>query len=363
MHHRGTDRRPITRAGRGWLIALALAALMIVAAGCGGSDDGGGGGSASTGASGEQAGGTKQVTFLLPFRESIAFIGLVVAQDRFYKQLGLDVKTPATDGDSFVSQQLVAGREKFGLTGAPEVMIANTKNQDLVSIANVNRNIFTMVAPEGSGVTSVQDLRGKSLGVTDLGGGEMPLVKGVLADAGLKENEDVKLTVVGEGGPAVASALKRGRIQAFAGAINDVAAIQASGAVASLTPILPEKFSDLPSNVIVAKKSTLDNPEDRDTAIKLAKGWRMGTEFAVENPQQALDIACKRIPEDCQNMKVAQAYLDVAVAAEKPPGQWGEHDQDKNTTVKDSIAAAQIEGDVDLAAAFSTDYIDEINAE
>jgi NitT/TauT family transport system substrate-binding protein len=363
MHHRGTDRGPRARVSRGWLLGLALTALVALIAGCGGDDDGGGGGGASTGTGAEQTAQTKEVTFLLPFRESIAFIGLVVAQDRFYKELGLDVKTPATDGDSFVSQQLVAGREKFGLTGAPEVMIANTKDQDLVSVANVNRNIFTMVAPDGSGVTSVEGLRGKSLGVTDLGGGEMPLVKGVLADAGLKENEDVKLTVVGEGGPAVASALKRGRIDAFAGAINDVAAIQASGAVAKLTPILPEKFNDLPSNVIVAKASTLQNQEDRDTAIKLAKGWRMGTEFAVNDPKAALDIACKRIPEDCQNMKVAQAYLDVAIAAEKPPQQWGFHDIEKNRTIKDSIAAAQIKGDVDLEKAFPNEYIDEVNAE
>ncbi|MEA2179974.1 MAG: NitT/TauT family transport system substrate-binding protein, partial [Solirubrobacteraceae bacterium] len=346
--HRGTDPGRRRRFSRAWLFALALIALVALAAGCGGDDDGGGGGGAATSTGGEQAAETQEVTFLLPFRESIAFIGLVVAQDRFYKELGLDVKTPATDGDSFVSQQLVAGREKFGLTGAPEVMIANTKDQDLVSVANVNRNIFTMVAPEGAGVATVEDLRGKSLGVTDLGGGEMPLVKGVLSDAGLKENDDLKVVVVGEGGPAVASALKNGRIDAFAGAINDVAAIQASGAVARLVPILPEKFADLPSNVIVAKASTLQNPEDRDTAIKLAKGWRMGTEFAMNDPKAALDIACKRIPEDCQNMKVAQAYLDVAIAAEKPPQQWGLHDAEKNQTVKDSIAAAQIEGDVDL---------------
>ncbi|MEY2534153.1 MAG: NitT/TauT family transport system substrate-binding protein [bacterium] len=362
MHHRGTHRGSRRRLSRVWLLALALSALVALAAGCGGDDDGGGG-AAATSTGGEQAAETKEVTMLLPFRESIAFIGLVVAQDRFYKQLGLDVKTPATDGDSFVSQQLVAGREKFGLTGAPEVMIANTKDQDLVSVANVNRNIFTMVAPDGAGVASVQDLRGKSLGVTDLGGGEIPLVKGVLKDAGLKENDDLKLVVVGEGGPAVASALKNGRIDAFAGAINDVAAIQASGAVAKLTPILPEKFNDLPSNVIVAKASTLQNAEDRDTAIKLAKGWRMGTEFAVQDPKAALEIACKRVPEDCQNMKVAQAYLDVAIAAEKPSQQWGLHDVEKNRTVKDSIAAAQIKGDVDLEKAFTNEYIDEVNAE
>jgi NitT/TauT family transport system substrate-binding protein len=346
---------------RACLPALAVTALAGFVAGCGG-DDGESAGTGATSTAAEQAPKVKEVTFLLPFRESIAFIGLVVAQDRFYEQLGLKVETPATDGDSFVSQQLVAGREKFGLTGAPEVMIANTKDQDLVSIANVNRNIFTMVSPDSSGVTSVEGLRGKSLGVTDLGGGEMPLVKGVLSDAGLKENDDVKVRVVGEGGPAVASSLKNGRIDAFAGAINDVAAIQASGAVAELTPILPDKFADLPSNVIVAKASTLQNPDDRDTAIKLAKGWRMGTEFAINDPQAALDIACKRIPEDCQNMKVAQAYLDVAIAAERPPQQWGFHDMAKHTTVKDSIAAAQIEGDVDLEKAFSNEYVDEINA-
>lgn len=343
----------------GLLSALAVLMVATVAAGCGG-DEEESGGSAASGGGGQQ---TQKVTMILPYKESIAFIGLVVAQDRFYKDLGLEVDLPSTDGDSFVAQQIVAGKEKFGVTGAPEVMIANAKGRNMVGFADINRNIFTIVAPADSDVKSMDDMRGKKLGVTDLGGGEIPLVKGVLAHAGLKENEDVELVVIGEGGPSVASALKEGKIDAFAGAINDIAAIQAAGAVDELQPILPDTFNDLPSNEMVAMAETLESEENREIAIKLAKGWRMGTQFAIENPEQALEIACKRVPEDCQNMDVAKAYIDVAIDAERPQQQWGFHDFAKYQTVKDSIAAAQIEGDVDLRKAFTNEYVDEINAD
>ena len=89
----------------------------------------------------------------------------------------------------------------------------------------------------------------------------------------------------------------------------------------------------------------------------------MGTDFARGNPDEALEIACKRVPEDCANMDVAQAYLDVAIAAEEPPQQWGFHDFAKYEVVRDSIAAAQIEGNVDLDQAFTNDYVEEFNAE
>jgi NitT/TauT family transport system substrate-binding protein len=206
-------------------------------------------------------------------------------------------------------------------------------------------------------------MQGKKLGVTNLGGGEIPLVKGVLHDAGFKENEDVELVVIGEGGPSVASALNSGQIDAFAGAINDIAAIQAAGATGELVPILPDKFADLPSNEFAVPRAVLDNAQDRKIAINLMKGWRMGTEFAQQNPEEALQIACKRVPEDCENMDVAKAYLDVAIAAEEPPQEWGFHDFAKYEVVRDSIAAAQIEGDVNLEEAFTNDYVEEFNAE
>jgi len=362
MVHEREERKTKVRTRKkvSWLpVALALLAAVVVAVGCGDDDDEGG----EAAGGGEQAAEVQDVKMLMPFKESIAFIGLVVAQDRFYKDLGLNVELPATDGDSFVAQQLVAGKEKFGITGAPELMIANQKGEDLVGIADINRDIFTIVAPSDSEVKSFDQMQGKKLGVTNLGGGEIPLVKGVLKNAGFKENEDVELAVIGEGGPAVASALNGGKIDAFAGAINDIAAIQAAGATGELVPILPEKFEDLPSNEFAVSQEVLDNEQDREIAINLMKGWRMGTEFAQQNPDQALEIACKRVPEDCENMDVAKAYLDVAIAAEEPPQDWGFHDFAKYEVVRDSIAAAQIEGEVDLEQAFTNDYVEEFNAE
>ena len=90
-------------------------------------------------------------------------------------------------------------------------------------------NVFTVVATTESGTKSIEDLRGKAIGVTDLGGGEIPLVNAVLADAGLEPGKDVELKVVGPGGATAFRALKDGEVAAFGGAINDLVPLESQG--------------------------------------------------------------------------------------------------------------------------------------
>jgi NitT/TauT family transport system substrate-binding protein len=155
------------------IAALTLAAVGgALMAGCGGGD---GEDTASTDSSTGKA--SKDVTMLIPYRESIAAIGLSVAMDRYYPEMGLNVNLEGTDGTAQVAQQVIAGNAKFGVTGTVETMIAQAKGQDLVSVAALGHDLFSIVAPEGSDVKAFADLDGKTIGITDLGGGEVPLVK------------------------------------------------------------------------------------------------------------------------------------------------------------------------------------------
>ena len=97
---------------------------------------------------------------------------------------GLDVKTVPSNGSDYVVQQLIAGNVKFGQTGADNILIANANGRPVRGLAQVGgRGIFTIVAPADSDVKTMEDLKGKKLGVTDLGGGEIPLVKASIAAA------------------------------------------------------------------------------------------------------------------------------------------------------------------------------------
>ena len=339
------------------LAVSATVALAAVAVACGDDEDEGG-------SAAEGGGELQQVQYMLPYQDSISFLGLLVAKDSCFAEEGLEVETLPSEGSDYVVQQLIAGNVKFGQTGADNILIANATGRPVRGIAQVGgRGIFSIVVPDESDVQSVADLRGKKLGVTDLGGGEIPLVKASIADAGLEEGEDVELAVVGEGGPAALNALQSGEIAGFAGANNDVAGMIAAG----LEPrnIVAEKFLTVPTTEVAVMEETLQNEEDREIAIKIARCYRKGAEFAVASPDEAVAIACEQVPEECEDEAVRDAFLDAVVAAYAVPEgaeHYTEHvPQESYDLVQTTLAAEEIAKPQDLSTVFPDDYQDEIN--
>jgi len=335
-------------------------ALAAVAVACGDDEEEGAGGGGAASGGGE----LQKVQYMLPYQDSISFIGLLIAKDGCFEEEGLEVETLPSDGSDYVVQQLIAGNVKFGQTGADNILIANATGRPVRGIAQVGgRGIFSIVVPDDSDVQSVADLRGKKLGVTDLGGGEIPLVKASIADAGLTEGDDVELAVVGEGGPAALNALQSGEVAAFAGANNDIAGMIAAG----LKPrnIVAEKFRTVPTTEVAVMEETLQNPEDREIAIKIARCYRKGAEFAVENRDEALAIACEQVPEECEDEAVRDAFMDAVVDAYAVP-EGAEHYTDhvpkeSYDLVQTTLAAEEIAEPQDLETVFPDEYADEIN--
>ena len=350
----GMERKRAFR-GRGVLLALLCAgALAMFGAGCGGDDDDDGGDT-----SGGGSGGTENVTLTLPYQDSIVWIGYEVARDQFYPDLGLEMETQAVDGSSLVTQQLIAGQLQYGVTSAAELIIANSKGNELVSFASLDQDIFTIEAPAGSGVTSMEDLRGESLGITDLAGGEIPLVKGAIADAGLVEGEDIELKVVGPGGPAAVKALEDGEIAAYAGATNDFAALTTAGL--ETESILSDTFSGLPSDQLAVRADALDDPDTVELLTKIAAGWFDGALFAESNPEQGLEIACGFAPAECTDEASAQIFYDITLKAAVPAAEAaGGHDIAKYETIQSTLTEEIGSEPVDLATVFTNEYVDPI---
>jgi NitT/TauT family transport system substrate-binding protein len=345
------------------LYAVCLAGLLaaLVAAGCGDDDEDEGGGEGGGAAQAE----IQDVQMIIPFPPSIALLGLVIAQEQnYFEDEGIRLETVvAEEGSGQVNQLMIAGREKFGRSGPDLTMIANAEGHDLRFIATFARGIFTIEAPVGSGVDSMEDLKGKSLGVTDLAGGEIGLVNQALAEAGLDPDKDVELKVVGPGGPAAFRALDSGEIAAYAGATNDFAAMDAQGLDSQ--SIVPESLRGLPSNGFVVTQETLDNEADRETAIKIVRAWLKGDQFARLNQEEAFDIACEAVPEECTDTKTAQAFFDRSIEVATPP-EGVRPGENAPIEAFETIQNALIEGgdmeqEVELQEVFPTTYVDQFN--
>lgn len=285
-------------------VGALIAASVALATGCGGDDDGGGGGS---GASGE-AGGVTSAKVLLSYQESIYWMPLLVGKELgYFEDEGIEIQTEATEGSGFVTQQIIAGNVDYGWAAAADDVVAFSKDQSLRALScNPPQNIFSITAPEGGEVQDISDLKGKTLGITEAGGGEEPIVNAALGAAGLKRNADVKILPIGAAGPQSLNAIKTGKVDAYASSYPDISALRAEGL--ELADITPEEFKVIPGDCLLVKEDTLNDPGKREFAVKMARAWAKGAVFAATNPDAAIEIACKRVPEECKDEKFARQY-------------------------------------------------------
>jgi NitT/TauT family transport system substrate-binding protein len=322
---------------------LCIGLVALVVAGCGGDDDesSGGGGDNGGGASEAAAKEVKDFTITFPFQDSIIWSGYEIARGSdgpMEVDAGLRPETQAVEGNSQTIQQLVSGKVDYAVTGAPEIFVANARGRKVYGLASYYHNVFTVVATKDSGVKSIEDLRGKAIGVTDLGGGEIPLVNAVLADAGLEPGKDIEVKVVGPGGATAYRALKDGEVGAFGGAINDLVPLESQGLRFDI--ILPEKFAFLPSDYIAVTEKGLNDPALMEELAKFQKAWYTGVLYGEKYPEDGLNRICKQVPEDCQDMEFAKGFyasaIDIAIEESKSGGC---PNYEALTVVRDAVAA------------------------
>ena len=128
-------------------------------------------------------------TITFPFQDSIIWSGYEIAQGSdgpMEVDAGLRPETQAVEGNSQSIQQLIAGKVDYAITGAPEIFVANARGTEGDTASRRTTTTSSPWWPRTTpGRRRSRTSRGKSIGVTDLGGGEIPLVNAVLADAGL----------------------------------------------------------------------------------------------------------------------------------------------------------------------------------
>lgn len=312
---------------------LVLAVAGLIAVGCGDDDEGGDdGGTAET---------VEPFTITFPFQDSIIWSGYEISRGPdgpFEVDAGLEPETEAAEGNSATVQQLISGRVDYAVTGAPEIFVAQAQGHDVVGLSSYYDDVFTVVSTTDSGVESIEDLEGKAIGVTDLGGGEIPLVNAVLADAGLEPDEDVKLEVVGPGGATAYRALRDGKVAAFGGAINDLVPLESQGL--RFQEIISDDFRGLPSDYLTVRREVLEDQELMDQLVAFQKAWFTGVIYGEQYPEDGLARICEQVPEDCQDPEFAEGFyasaIDIAIDESR---EGGCPRYDKLTTVRDAVAA------------------------
>lgn len=205
----------------------------------------------------------------------------------FYAAEGLEVKLKYSKGSSDAARQLAAGKVEWGIFSSAATMQTVQRGSPLKAIMQVYYpDTFDIVVPKTSKVQTMADMKGLTIGISDLASGEVPMTMASIVATGLKVGSDVKLVLAGDGDPMTVRALNEGRIQAYAGAKRDLLLLPAQGIpVRSITPKIITQF---PGDALSVRLETyMAKPE---LLVKFVRATLKGREWGMANSDKTFEL-------------------------------------------------------------------------
>lgn len=211
-----------------------------------------------------------------------------MAQEKgFYAEEGLDVVLNYSKGSSDAARQLAAGNVDWGIFSSAATMQAVQRGFPLKAIMQIYYpDTFEIVVPDDSPVKSMADMKDKTIGLSDLAGGEVPMTRASILESKLKVGSDVKLVVAGEGDPTTIRSFKEGRIQAYAGAKRDLLLIPAQGI--KTRSITPEAIAKFPGDALSVRAETYK--EKPEILVKFVRATLKGWAWGMANRDKAFEL-------------------------------------------------------------------------
>ena len=215
---------------------------------------------------------------------------LVVAQDfGFFAAEGLDVKTVLIRGGPTAMAALVGGGVEYTLVAGVAAVRAIVQNAPMQIISGMQPYMdYTLIGAKG--ITGVNDLKGKVVGVTGPGGvAEFAAVEG-LAKKGLVRDRDYKILYGVGNSPARAQALETGKIQASPFSFLERLELERKGfsSLFDIGSVMP----GFPFVVIVTSKQKIET--DPEGIVAMLRALKRGLDFLGANQEKVAAAVIKK---------------------------------------------------------------------
>jgi NitT/TauT family transport system substrate-binding protein len=215
---------------------------------------------------------------------------LVVAQDfGFFAAEGLDVKTVLIRGGPTAMAALVGGGVEYTLVAGVAAVRAIVQNAPMQIISGMQPYMdYTLIGAKG--ITGVNDLKGKVVGVTGPGGvAEFAAVEG-LAKKGLVRDRDYKILYGVGNSPARAQALETGKIQASPFSFLERLELERKGfsSLFDIGSVMP----GFPFVVVVTSKQKIDT--DPEGIVAMLRALKRGLDFLGANQEKVAAAVIKK---------------------------------------------------------------------
>lgn len=304
--------------------ATAVAAMLALTA-C--ADPGNGAGAEST-----------TIEFGLPTTMGANNAPLAVAVGHgYFEDEGLNVNVTSTGGSAPTLQAVISGQLDIGsATPEPVLQFAESGGEfgGVTMVYNyVRKPTGSIAVLADSGIESLQDLAGATIGNSSLGSGNLLLADAILDSVGLEPESDYQHIAVGTGAAAL-QALQSGQVQALSLWDTEYAAMEAQGA--ELRTFTSEEAADLFSTTYFASPQLLET--DPAAVEAFGRAMARATYFTQLNPEAALKVMYETYPETrtagvpeeeqvAADLVALEARLELLVA-DDPQGthSWGAYD-------------------------------------
>lgn len=329
------------------VLAPSLVGLLLATAACGG------GSSAQDGS----------VTVALPFPSCLAWWPLYAAEDQgFFKDEGVKAKFEGLDGSAAAIQAALSGKAQVAMSAPDNYLSAAAEGASVTGWYGFYQSqTFFLVAPDGSSIDDLADLRDKTVGISTPGGGDVTYAESLLKlGADLDKDEDYKELAVGDGG-AAATALESGAVDAYSASYFDEEIIKAGGM--ELTQLTSDTYPDVVGQIFVSTTEwAKDNPE---TVDHIGSAIAQGTAWGLKDPSAVVDICAEVNPEETEDRAFAETIVKrVGTMMQLPDsadGKYGYIDEDAWAAYRDLLIELKIVPEGAKDASVDNSHVDAWN--
>jgi NitT/TauT family transport system substrate-binding protein len=229
-------------------------------------------------------------------------------------------------------------------------------------------NIYGIAVPADSPVQKFSDLKGKNIGVIAMGSAGVLIARALAATNGLNPDKDINVVVAGEGAQT-AALLRTKQVDALSQYDTQYALVENAGV--KLRVLDTKDIDRYPSNGFLALEETIKNK--RREMVALAKGYAMGTVFAIANPEAAVRILYEVYPATKptgkdeamairDDVKVLQARIVNWKLEKAGVKKWGENSETNYAAYTDFMLKwGIIKEKIDWRDLITNELIDDIN--
>jgi NitT/TauT family transport system substrate-binding protein len=254
----------------------------------------------------------RKLTFMVPVPVLTTFYFPPNVADElgFFEEEGLEVEIVTGAGAPLVLQQMAVGNVDAGYVTASVGLNAFSQGQEVVAVyEDFDTSVFDLWVLPDSGISTVEDLRGKNIGVEGLQGGHIPELRAWLTAAGLTIGEDVNLLGLGDDSATVVEAFNNGTVDAY-----DLSTLFSIGPSAELglVPLnVPAQVGETPQVGVFVTRELFDN--EPEVVEGLGRALVKAAVFGLVNPDAVRAIQAEVFPPEQENEDFAKVLMNVVL--------------------------------------------------